>query len=49
MNFSNLTMRKDERVIDFSIYLGNIVYKLTDLGDILEEKDVASKPFDQCH
>ena len=41
--FENLSMRKDEKVSDFSLRFTKVISDLRDLGENLEEKDVVAK------
>ena len=41
--FENLSMRKDEKVSEYSLRFTKVLYELRDLGENLEEKDVVSK------
>ena len=41
--FENLSMRKDEKVSDYSLRFTKVISKIRDLGENLEEKDVVSK------
>ena len=41
--FENLSMRKDEKVSEYSLRFTKVLSELRDLGENLEEKDVVSK------
>ena len=41
--FENIAMKKDEKVSDFASRFAKIIYKLRDLGEQLEEKEVVVK------
>ena len=41
--FENLSMRKEEKVSDYSLRFINVISELRDLGENLEEKDVVAK------
>ena len=41
--FENLSMRKDEKVSDYSLRFTKVISELRDLGENLEEKDVVTK------
>ena len=41
--FKNLSMRKDEKVSEYSLRFMKVLFELRDLGENLDEKDVVSK------